>query len=165
MRIRFRGPSGGGFLELAEDATVADLLAALRTETGSAAIDVKFGWPLQTLAADRGDLQVRELGLQRENLTVVPVEDAEQRRPQSSAPTATPASHPSATAASSGATDVDAQLAASMSYGSGEDVKVEMPESRTDLGAYHRALTLFIQTTHQNVLGLTDTASSSCYAR
>ncbi|KAI0458990.1 hypothetical protein F5B21DRAFT_458540 [Xylaria acuta] len=124
MRIRFRGPSGGGFLELAEDATVADLLVALRTETGSGAIDVKFGWPLQTLAADQAGLKVRELGLQRENLTVVPVENAEQPPP---------ASQPSAAVAGSGATDVDAQLAASMSYGSGEDVKVEMSESRTDL--------------------------------
>ncbi|RYC62726.1 hypothetical protein CHU98_g3470 [Xylaria longipes] len=135
MRIRFRGPSGAGSLELAEDATVADLLVALRAETGSGAIDVKFGWPLQTLAADQADLQVRELGLQRENLTVVPVENAEQ---QASAPTSTtPASQPNpaaaAAAAGSGATDVDAQLAASMSYGSGEDVKVEMPGSRTDL--------------------------------
>ncbi|KAI0551902.1 hypothetical protein F4679DRAFT_112488 [Xylaria curta] len=134
MRIRFRGPSGGGFLELAEDATVADLLVALRTETGSGAIDVKFGWPLQTLAADQADLKVRDLGLQRENLTIVPVENTEQRQQQqqqqASAPTSTPAP---AAAAGSGATDVDAQLAASMSYGSAEDVKVEMPESRTDL--------------------------------
>ncbi|KAI0857557.1 hypothetical protein F4860DRAFT_489200 [Xylaria cubensis] len=140
MRIRFRGPSGGGFLELAEDATVADLLVALRTETtGSAgAIDVKFGWPLQTLAADQADLKVRDLGLQRENLTIVPVENAEQQKQQkqASAPTfTTPASAAAAAAGSGGgATDVDAQLAASMSsYGSGEDVKVEMPESRTDL--------------------------------
>ncbi|KAI1739035.1 hypothetical protein F4680DRAFT_423682 [Xylaria scruposa] len=138
MRIRFRGPSGGGFLELAEDATVADLLVALRTETGSGAIDVKFGWPLQTLAADQADLKVRDLGLQRENLTVVPVENAEQRQQQqqqqqASAPTSIPAPAAAAAAAGSGATDVDAQLAASMSYGSGEDVKVEMSESRTDL--------------------------------
>ncbi|KAI1117826.1 hypothetical protein F5Y14DRAFT_402104 [Nemania sp. NC0429] len=122
MRIRFRGPSGGGLLELADDATVAQLLLALRAETGSGPIAVKFGWPLQTLAADQGDLRVRELGLQRENLTVVPLESVEQQ----------PAvvAHP---AADSGIAELDAQLAANLSYGSGEDVKADMPESRTTL--------------------------------
>ncbi|KAI3328611.1 hypothetical protein F4824DRAFT_403565 [Ustulina deusta] len=138
MRIRFRGPSGGGFLELAEDATVTHLLSALKAETGSGAIAVKFGWPLQTLDARQGDLEVRELGLQRENLTIVPVESPEeQQQPTSLVSTFTPAVVPqppaAAAAAASAAVDLDAQLAASLSYGSGEDVKVEMPESRTNL--------------------------------
>ncbi len=145
MRIRFRGPSGGGFLELAEDATVTHLLSALKAETGSGAIAVKFGWPLQTLDARQGDLEVRELGLQRENLTIVPVESPEeQQQPTSLVSTFTPAVVPqppaAAAAAASAAVDLDAQLAASLSYGSGEDVKVEMPESRTNLGTF-RALT------------------------
>ncbi|KAI1419180.1 hypothetical protein F5Y12DRAFT_779229 [Xylaria sp. FL1777] len=123
MRIRFRGPSGGGVLELAEDATVAHLISALKTETGSSAITVKFGWPLQTLDVHQGDLEVRELGLQRENLTVVPVENPEQQQQPPSV----------ASTARSAAVDLDAQLAASLSYGSGEDVKVEIPESRTNL--------------------------------
>ncbi|KAI1826576.1 hypothetical protein F4861DRAFT_66237 [Xylaria intraflava] len=129
MRIRFRGPKGGGSLELAEDATVADLLTALEANTGSHAIVVKFGWPLQTLAADQSDLKVRTLGLQRENLTVVPVEssDGPLLEPITSEPKAV-----SFTAAGP-ATAPDSSLAADLAYGSGEDVTVEMPESRTNL--------------------------------
>ncbi|KAI0503321.1 hypothetical protein F5B22DRAFT_553530 [Xylaria bambusicola] len=123
MRIRFRGPSGGGFLELPEESTVTDLISALEAETGSGAIAIKYGWPLQTLDMQQGDLKVlvRELGLQREILTIVPVEN----------PPAAVAAAP--TSAATPAVDLDAQLAASLSYGSGEDVKVEMPESRTNL--------------------------------
>ncbi|KAI0969083.1 hypothetical protein F4678DRAFT_440895 [Xylaria arbuscula] len=127
MRIRFRGPSGGGSLELAEDATVAHLLSALKAETGSGAIAIKYGWPLQTLDVEQGDRGVRDLGLQRENLTVVPIESSE---PQHQLPaTATSAAVPQSGAAD----ELDAQLAADSLYGSGEDVKVEMPESRTNL--------------------------------
>ncbi|KAK5625513.1 hypothetical protein RRF57_001229 [Xylaria bambusicola] len=128
MRIRFRGPSGGGFLELPEDSTVDDLMSALEAETGSGAIVVKFGWPLQTLDMQQGDLKVRvrELGLQREILTIVPIENS---------PVAV-ASAP--TSAITPAADLDAQLAASLSYGSGEDVKVEMSESRTNLAGSSR---------------------------
>ncbi|KAI0542465.1 hypothetical protein GGR58DRAFT_452413 [Xylaria digitata] len=123
MRIRYRGPSGGGSLELAEDATVTQLLSALKAETGAGAIAVKFGWPLQTLDAHQGGLVVRELGLQRENLTVIPLENPEQQQQEPQ----------SAVAPQPGTADLDAELAASLSYGSGEDVKVEMPESRTNL--------------------------------
>ncbi|KAI1147361.1 hypothetical protein F4825DRAFT_437620 [Nemania diffusa] len=129
MRIRFRGPSGGGFLELADDATVAHLLSALTAEIGSGAIAVKFGWPLQTLAADQADVPVRELGLQRENLTIIPVESPAQQ--PSSGPAAAAPAAPAA--ADPGPAELDAQLAATLSFGSGEDVKVEMPESRTNL--------------------------------
>ncbi|KAJ3560330.1 hypothetical protein NPX13_g9340 [Xylaria arbuscula] len=122
MRIRFRGPSGGGSLELHEDATVTDLMSALEAETGSGVTAVKYGWPLRTLDAQQGDQSVRELGLQRENLTIVPAENPVQEQKQQEPPSApTPAQ------------GYDAQLAASLSYGSGEDVKVEMPESRTNL--------------------------------
>lgn len=137
MRIRFRGPSGGGLLELADDATVAHLLLALGAETGSGAVAVKFGWPLQTLAADQGDLRVRELGLQRESLTVVPLESTEQQQQQQPSVIAP---QPNAPAADSAVAELDAQLAANLSYGSGEDVKVEMPESRTSLGIWHITL-------------------------
>lgn len=139
MRIRFRGPSGGGLLELADDATVAQLLAALRAETGSGAIAVKFGWPLQTLAAEQADLRVHDLGLHRESLTVVPFESAEQQQPPLSALAAAPRPN-AAPAADPGASDLDAQLAADLSYGTGEDVKVEMPESRSNLGTWRIAL-------------------------
>ncbi|KAI0206025.1 hypothetical protein F4808DRAFT_189205 [Astrocystis sublimbata] len=127
MRIRFRGSTGGGTVELAEDATIADLLDVLGAETGAGAVEVKFGWPLQTLTADQAGLGVRELGLQRENLTVVPVGKAAEP-PASASPAA---SQPAA--AGSVSTGRDAQLPASESYGSGEDVKVEMPGSGTDL--------------------------------
>ncbi|GAP93403.1 putative OTU-like cysteine protease [Rosellinia necatrix] len=124
MRFRFRGPSGAGSIELADNATVGDLISALRAETGSGAITVKYGWPLRTLAtdADRGDVRARDLGLQRENLTIVPLEQ----------PAEQPAQRPAAVRPGTAA-DVDAQLAANLSYGSGEDVKIEMPESRTNL--------------------------------
>lgn len=128
MRIRFRGPSGGGFLELPEDATVAHLMSALEVETGSGAIAVKYGWPLQMLDAEQGGQKVRDLGLQRENLTIVPIENPIQQQQQQQPPSAP------ATSAATPAAEYDAQLAASLSYGSGEDVKVEMPESRTNLG-------------------------------
>ncbi|KAI0803426.1 hypothetical protein GGR55DRAFT_662549 [Xylaria sp. FL0064] len=135
MRIRFRGPSGGGSLELAKDATVSQLLSALEAETGSGAgtIAVKFGWPLQTLDIRQGDLAVQELGLQRENLTIVPVQNPEQQPPPATSTSASAAIPPSGAAAAAATVNLDAQLAASLSYGSGEDVKVEMPESRTSL--------------------------------
>lgn len=145
MRIRFRGPSGGGFLELADDATVAHLLSALTAEIGSGAIAVKFGWPLQTLAADQADVPVRELGLQRENLTIIPVESPAQQ--PSSGPAAAAPAAPAA--ADPGPAELDAQLAATLSFGSGEDVKVEMPESRTNLGMYHTTPVASPSTTHQ----------------
>jgi len=110
MKIRFRGPSGAGSVELGDDATVAQLLSALKEQTGGGNIAVKFGWPLQTLSSDQGDLQLQSLGLHRESLTVVPLEGG------------------SASAA------LDAQLATTLSYGSGEHVTVDMPESRTTIG-------------------------------
>lgn len=136
MRFRFRGPSGGGSVELAENVTVADLLSALKAETGAGAITIKFGWPLQTLAAEQGHIQARELGLQRENLTIVPIEDAGQQQQQQQQQRQQGQQKQQSSASTSGAADVDAQLATNMSYGSGEDVKIEMPESRTNLGAY-----------------------------
>jgi ubiquitin thioesterase OTU1 len=138
MRIRFRGPFGGGSLEVTEDATVAELIAALKAEAGfgDGAITVKFGWPLQTLGADQGNLQVRSLGLQQENLTIVPNESSTGEQPQS---TAESAPRSGKFADSGAATALDEQLAANLSYGTGEDVKVEMPESRTSLGMYSRA--------------------------
>lgn len=166
MRIRFRGPSGGGLLELADNATVAQLLSALRAETGSPAIAVKFGWPLQTLAADQGDLRVSELGIQRESLTVVPLESAEQQQPPSPASFVAP--QPNAAVVDSGVTDVDAQLAADLSYGSGEDVKVEMPESRSNLGIWRIALFKSFPITHERRSSdslIAYNTSSSCYAR
>ncbi|KAI2634543.1 hypothetical protein GGS21DRAFT_107789 [Xylaria nigripes] len=129
MRIRFRGPSGGGTLELADDSTIADLITALEVKTASHAIVVKYGWPLQTLATDQSYLQVRALGLQRESLTVVPLESFDEQLQGS----ISAKSKALAVAAEDPAVALDSQLAANLAYGSGEDVKVEMPESRTNL--------------------------------
>ncbi|KAI1175331.1 hypothetical protein F4777DRAFT_337876 [Nemania sp. FL0916] len=133
MRIRFRGPSGAGFLELDDDATVGHLLSALTAETGAGPVVAKFGWPLQTLATDRAHVPVHDLGLQRETLTVVPVDGSEQHEKQPSAASIITAPAQPSAAPASDAASLDAQLAANLSYGSAEDVKVEMPESRTNL--------------------------------
>ncbi|KAI1809765.1 hypothetical protein GGS20DRAFT_259139 [Poronia punctata] len=114
MKIRYRGPSGTGSVGVSDDVTVAELIVALEAQIGLGAISVKFGWPLQTLAAHQANLPIRSLGLQRESLTVVPLEGG-------------------APVAGSKTVAVDAQLAANLSYGSGEDVKVDMPESHTTL--------------------------------
>ncbi|KAI1430680.1 hypothetical protein GGR50DRAFT_168204 [Xylaria sp. CBS 124048] len=129
MKIRFRGPDGGRFLELAENATIADLTTALESKTGLHPIVIKFGWPLQTLAVDQSHLEIRSLGLQRENLTVAPLESVG-GQPQETVPSKTKTE--AVTAAKLPAAP-KAPLAANSAYGSGEDVKVEMRESRTNL--------------------------------
>jgi ubiquitin thioesterase OTU1 len=131
MKIRFRGPSGGGSVELDDDATVTQLLSALKEQTGGGNIAVKFGWPLQTLSSDQGDLQLQYLGLHRESLTIVPLEGVFMPAVATAAvPVPARASQPADVKTAS----LDAQLAATLSYGSGEHVTVDMPESRTTLG-------------------------------
>ncbi|KAI1371896.1 OTU-domain-containing protein [Hypoxylon crocopeplum] len=76
MKIRYKAPSGGGALELADDATVSQLLNSLKSATGFADVTVKYGWPPQALGIEQGTASLQSLGLQRENLTVVPVENA-----------------------------------------------------------------------------------------
>lgn len=74
LKIRYRAPSGGGTLELAEDATVGQLFAAVKEKTGSHDVTIKYGWPPKALAADQADLSLVSLNLQRESLTIVPAE-------------------------------------------------------------------------------------------
>ncbi|KAI8627514.1 hypothetical protein F5Y19DRAFT_169030 [Xylariaceae sp. FL1651] len=126
MKIRYRGPSGGGVLELAEDATVAGLMADLKSVTGSKAITVKFGWPLQTLAANQEHLQVRSLGLQRESLTVIPHESSADQSTTSAIAAQPGAGH-------HGGAVLDEELAAGMANNSGESIEVYMPESDSNL--------------------------------
>ncbi|KAI2777878.1 OTU-domain-containing protein [Daldinia loculata] len=76
MKIRFKAPSGGGTLELDDASTVDQLLESLKSSTGFADVTVKYGWPPRALTADQGQLSAQSLGLHRENLTVVPKEDA-----------------------------------------------------------------------------------------
>ncbi len=75
MKLRYRAPSGGGTLELDDAATVGQLLEAIQQKTGFAEVTVKYGWPPQTLNLDQADNSLQSLGLQRESLTVVPVEN------------------------------------------------------------------------------------------
>ncbi|KAI0150658.1 hypothetical protein GGR57DRAFT_472287 [Xylariaceae sp. FL1272] len=70
MQVRYRAPTGPGSIELDDDATVLELVQGLKSEISCQDITVKFGWPLQTLAADLNATSIRALGLQREILTI-----------------------------------------------------------------------------------------------
>ncbi|KAI1635803.1 hypothetical protein F4809DRAFT_427265 [Biscogniauxia mediterranea] len=75
MKLRYKAPSGGGTVELDDDAaTVSQLLDALRASTGYTDVIVKYGWPPRALGADQASATLQSLGLHRESLTVVPDE-------------------------------------------------------------------------------------------
>ncbi|KAI2471170.1 OTU-domain-containing protein [Annulohypoxylon bovei var. microspora] len=76
MKIRYRAPSGGGTLELNDDAIVNQLLEALKSSTGLDNFTVKYGWPPKALGTDENQVSLQSLGLHRENLTIVPAETA-----------------------------------------------------------------------------------------
>ncbi|KAI4592483.1 ubiquitin-specific protease otu1 [Pestalotiopsis sp. 9143b] len=77
LKIRYRAPSGPGTLDLASDATVAQLFDAIRQATNTARVAVKYGWPPRALDLDsQADASVASLNLHRESLTVVPTETA-----------------------------------------------------------------------------------------
>jgi len=76
MKIRYKAPNGPGTLDLpnGDDATVEDLLDAIRAATGrdeSSDVTIKYGWPPKALTLEQGDETCKSLGLQRESLTVV----------------------------------------------------------------------------------------------
>lgn len=75
MKLRYRAPSGGGTLELDDASTVGQLLEAIKQKTGLPEVTIKYGWPPQALNVDQVDVSLQALNLQRESLTVVPVED------------------------------------------------------------------------------------------
>ncbi|KAI1207758.1 OTU-domain-containing protein [Annulohypoxylon truncatum] len=76
MKIRYRAPSGPGALELDDDATVNQLLEALKSSTGLDDLTVKYGWPPKALSTDEGGVSLQSLGLHREMLTIAPLEKA-----------------------------------------------------------------------------------------
>ncbi|CAJ2508812.1 Uu.00g138380.m01.CDS01 [Anthostomella pinea] len=75
MKLRYKAPSGGGTIEVDDAATVAQLLETVKSTTGFADVTVKYGWPPQALGPDQHHVALQTLGLQRESLTVVPVEN------------------------------------------------------------------------------------------
>lgn len=91
IKIRYRAPSGGGTLDLDDDATVAQLFESVQAKTGAGDVTIKYGWPPKALAADQAHLSVLSLNLHRESLTVVPGESA--------APAAAPAAQSTQSAA------------------------------------------------------------------
>ncbi|KAI1100064.1 OTU-domain-containing protein [Jackrogersella minutella] len=100
MKIRYKAPSGGGMLELDDDAVVTQLLDALKSSTGLADFAVKYGWPPKALSTDQGDVSVQSLGLHRENLTIAPVENSSTASAPSTAEPTTAAAQDTAAATS-----------------------------------------------------------------
>lgn len=76
MRARYKGPSGTGILEVADDATVQRVFDELKAMTGIGAFTLKYGPPMamKTLDASQGAEVARSLGLHGETLTIVPDE-------------------------------------------------------------------------------------------
>ena len=87
MRARYKGPSGTGIVEVADDATVRDLFDDLCQRTGIQKFTLKYGPPMamKTLSLDMGNELARSLGLHGETLTIVP-EAARQTSPAGDAP-------------------------------------------------------------------------------
>ena len=52
MRLRLRGPNGTAALQLADNATIADLLSHISAETGLLAYDIRYGYPPQLLSLE-----------------------------------------------------------------------------------------------------------------
>jgi len=75
MRTRYKAPNGTGVLDLADDATVADVLAEIRIRTGFEVISLKYGWPLKTIDEALAGVSAKDLGLSGESVTVVPAEN------------------------------------------------------------------------------------------
>lgn len=124
MKLRYRGPSGGGTLDLDDAATVGQLLEAIKQNTGYSEVTVKYGWPPQALNVDQVDVSLQSLGLQRESLTVVPVENPSPNvadAPSSSATRPSPA--PGAFAGSDPPKGIKEQ-----------NINVPMPETGSTLG-------------------------------
>jgi ubiquitin thioesterase OTU1 len=70
LKIRYKAPTGGGTLEIQDDATVGQLFDALKEKTGHSVIAIKYGWPPRSLTPDQMDTAITALNLHRESLTV-----------------------------------------------------------------------------------------------
>ena len=126
MRLRYKAPSGGGTLELDDAATVAQLLEAVKQATSASEVTIKYGWPPQALNLDQPDTSLQSLGLQRESLTVVPVEkSSSSEAPAFSAAPATSASASDAVPSSQPPKGIKDQ-----------NISVLMPETCSTLGIY-----------------------------
>ena len=88
MRSRYKAPGGTGVLDLADEATVEQLLAEIESKTGHSDFVVKYGWPPKVLDTSQKDVVAKSLGLHGETLTIVP-NDAAARESE-----ATPSSNP-----------------------------------------------------------------------
>lgn len=136
MKIRFKAPSGGGTLELDDASTVDQLLESLKSSTGFADVTVKYGWPPRALTADQGQLSAQSLGLHRENLTVVPKEDASAAVAQNTPPVPEPTATTTSPAAA--LPGLQSSLRSQeKSKGQGikdQNISVAMPETGSTLG-------------------------------
>lgn len=63
MRLRLRAPQGASTLNLAEDATVADLLAMVREKTSLTNFDLKYSYPPKPLVLDDPEAPLSSLGI------------------------------------------------------------------------------------------------------
>ncbi|KAI0106315.1 OTU-domain-containing protein [Hypoxylon sp. NC0597] len=132
MRIRYRGPKGGGALEFPDDATVQDLLSKLKDETGFADVTVKYGWPPKAISTTESDVSLNSLGLDRESLTVVPGAQETQRQADAVQATSTPA-----TASAQAPSALPGVQSSSRDQGSrsikDQNVSIFMPETGSSL--------------------------------
>lgn len=120
MRARYKGPSGTGILEVADDATVGDVFEELRAKTGIAAFTLKYGPPMamKTLNLSQKADIARSLGLHGETLTIVP----DERRVPSPVPA------PSSTSSMPAAKHSREQQPRTQSNENPEEVNVPWPE-------------------------------------
>lgn len=80
MRIRLRAPNGGSTISLPEDASIADLLSQITSQTSLSSFDIKYGYPPKPLllSAHPGTtpLSSLETKLNGEQLTISASESA-----------------------------------------------------------------------------------------
>lgn len=74
MRARLRAPGGASTVELADDATVGDLISKIVEKTSLSSFDIKYGYPPKPLLLDRSETlrPLKDLGikLDGEQLTI-----------------------------------------------------------------------------------------------
>jgi ubiquitin thioesterase OTU1 len=79
MRLRIRGPGGQSAVELADTATILDLLILIEKETTIQSFDIKVGYPPRPFATDNIDLHLPlahlETPLKNETLIISPKSD------------------------------------------------------------------------------------------
>ncbi|PNY30015.1 Ubiquitin thioesterase otu1 [Tolypocladium capitatum] len=76
MKARFKGPSGTGTIELADDATVQAVFDGIKAKASINHFTIKYGPPMamKTLDLSSMDRPAKSLGLHGETLTIVPDE-------------------------------------------------------------------------------------------